>query len=229
MGEGRLTQSLRGLMNHQKSAMLGCTRGIGSMRAQFTSLSLLAAASLLAACGGSSKPAEETKFIIDEESGAIDAKITTDEGTATIKSGENAPSELPLGFTVFPGAKVVSNTSFEQKDKTVTMISLASDAGPEQLVEHYRKQAEDAGITIKLEMSVNDGQMIGGDDGKGKTFSLDTKRTGAGLIDPDLAEMDEDDKELQAFRPEQEAASDDETAETAKTTATLTLSGNFSE
>lgn len=229
MGEGRLISRLRSLMNHQKSAMLGCIRGIGSMRAQFTSFSLLAAASLLAACGGSSKPAEENRFIIDEESGAIDAKITTDEGPATIKSGANAPTELPLGFTIFPGAKVVSNTSFEQKDKTVTMISLASDAGPEQLVEHYRKQAENAGIMIKLEMSVNDGQMIGGDDGKGSTFSLDTKKNGGAVIDPDLAEMDEDDKELQAFRPEQEAASGDGTVEIAKTTATLTLSGDFSE
>ncbi|MEP2734730.1 MAG: hypothetical protein ABJP34_00410 [Erythrobacter sp.] len=202
------------------------------MRTHFTSFSLLAAASLLAACGGSSKPAEETKFIIDEDSGAIDAQIATDEGTATLKSGKpgkDASSELPLGFTVFPGADVVSNTTFEQKDKTVTMISLASDVGPGELVDHYRKQAEAAGIAIKLEMSVNDGQMIGGDDGKGKTFSLDTKKVGAGMIDPDLAEMDEDDKELQAFRPEQETGSGDEEASAAKTTATLTLSGDFSD
>ena len=197
------------------------------MRKHFTTFSITAMALLLAACGDSSKPAEESKFVVDEESGAIDAAITTDEGTATVKSGANAPEELPLGFTLFPGAEVVSNTSFEQKDKTITIISLASDAGPDKLVEHYRKQAEDAGIAIKLEMSVNDGQMIGGDDGKGNTFSLDTKKAGSDLIDPDTEEMDEEEKEFQAFRPEQETGGDDAEAAPAKTTATLTLSGNF--
>ena len=197
------------------------------MRKQFTSSSFMAMALLLTACGDSSKPAEESKFVVDEESGAIDAAITTNEGTATVKSGANAPEELPLGFTLFPGAEVVSNTSFEQKDKTITIISLASDAGPDKLVEHYRKQAKDAGISIKLEMSVNDGQMIGGDDGKGNTFSLDTKKAGTGLIDPDTEEMDEEEKEFQAFRPEQESGDDDPEAASAKTTATLTLSGNF--
>lgn len=123
----------------------------------------------LAACGGSSPP---DTYEVDEESGEVNATITTDEGTATIRAGEDVPVDLPMGFTVYPDAEVTNNVTFEQEEATVAMINIESEAAVEEMAAHYRKQAEEAGFAIKLEMKLNDGTMLGGEAADGRTFSF---------------------------------------------------------
>ncbi len=177
----------------------------------------------LAACSSGSE-VEESSFEIDSESGEVSATITNDEGTATLQSGEKSVAKLPMGFSLFPGAEVVNSTTFERDGTTISITSLASDASPAQLVAHYREEAEAAGIEIKLEMSVNDGQMIGGDDGKGNMFSLDSKKAGMAF---DPFEDEDEGEDSEEADPQSDQAEDDIAAD--KTTATLTLSGKFAK
>lgn len=144
---------------------------------------ILAASVMLAACGGSeikgefeTEDGEDASYSIDEDSGETTATIKTEEGTATFRSGENIEVDLPGGFTIFKGAKVLSNSVFEQNDAKGVLIVMESDASPKEMAEHYRKQAESAGVEIKLEMTLNDGQMLGGEGPDGATFTFNANR-----------------------------------------------------
>ncbi len=186
----------------------------------------------LTACGGSSSDAEvseqEASVTVDEETGAVTTATKTADGTAKLRSGEEAPKTLPLGFTLYPGAKVTNSASFEQKGKTINMISIVSGDSPDKLTAHYRDLAEAAGINIKLEMKVNDGQMIGGDDGQGNSFSFNAQKPGS-AFDADDEEQIPDPSGL-GFDDEgsdEEAAKPDESA--GKTTGELMLTGKFAQ
>lgn len=142
----------------------------------------LAAGLILASCGSETSGDFETEdgetgsYSIDQDNGETVARITTDEGTAEMRSGQNVPVDLPAGFKVFPDARVVSNTTFSQSDSKGSLVILESDADPDAMADYYRKQAEDAGIKIELEMSVNGGKMIGGQSEGGTTFSFNASR-----------------------------------------------------
>ena len=186
----------------------------------------------LAACGGSNSETQasqsEASVTVDEETGAVTTATKTDDGTAKLSSGEEAPKSLPMGFTLYPGAKVTNSASFEQKGKTINMISIVSDDSPDKLTEHYRAQAEKAGITIKLEMKVNDGQMIGGDDGEGNSFSFNAQKPG-GAFGADDEEQIPDPSGL-GFDDEGDDEESPEADENAgKTTGELMLAGKFAK
>ncbi|WP_427965886.1 hypothetical protein [Altererythrobacter sp.] len=153
----------------------------------------LAASLLLASCGSGNR---DTITIDDGDGGTMTVKhdgasatttFTGADGTATMRSGPDVAIDLPNGFTVFPGAKVVSNTTFSQGDSKGALVLFESSAKPEVLAEFYRKQAEAAGIDVSLEMTVNDGKMIGGESEGGHTFSFnahpdDGKTTGQLMV-----------------------------------------------
>ncbi len=111
-------------------------------------------------------------YAVDEDDGAVTAEIRTEDGIATLRSGESVAPDLPDGFTVYPGAKVLSSTNFSQAGKKGAMVLLESEADPEAMAEFYRKQAESAGIEVRMEMSINDGKMIAGESDGGLTFSF---------------------------------------------------------
>lgn len=146
----------------------------------------LAAALLISACGSETSGEFETEsgeqgsYSIDENNGETVARITTDEGTAEMRSGANVPVNLPKGFSIYPGAKVVSNTTITQNNGKGALIAFEVDASPDEIAEYYRKQAEDAGIDISLEMSVNDGKMLAGEGNDGETFTLNVSKDDAG-------------------------------------------------
>lgn len=148
------------------------------------SIGLIASTALLAACGSDTsgtitgEDGETAAYTIDEESGETTATITTDEGTAVIRSGENVEIDLPAGFAVYPGAKVVHNTSVNQNGNRGSMVVMESDAAADKIAEFYRKQAEDAGIKVEFEMSMEDGQMLGGTSEEGQSFTLNTSGDG---------------------------------------------------
>lgn len=130
---------------------------------------IAAAALLLSACG--SKP--ENSYSVDEKTGETTATVTTDDGgTLSVRSGENVPVKLPKGFKVYPGAKVVSNTTVAHDGGNGALIIMESADSPKDMADYYRAQAESAGIDIKLQLSTDNGQMIAGEGKGGVTFSF---------------------------------------------------------
>lgn len=147
---------------------------------------ILATASLLAACGSersgefTTEDGESGEYTIDTESGETTARIETEDGVATLRSGADVPVDLPNGFTIYPGAKIITNTVVDSAQGSGNMVLMETDASPDNVIAHYRKQAEAAGIEIQMELTVNDGKMIGGEAPGGGVFSLNASNDGEG-------------------------------------------------
>ena len=116
---------------------------------------------LLAACGEADAPPPATA-----------------QATAGEEQPRPGPQAQPGGFALFPGAVQLSRSSASQNGQSFTLQSLASDAPPQALVEHYRQQAEAAGIAVSLEVAQNGMHQIGGEAPSGLNFSLTASRQG---------------------------------------------------
>ena len=149
-------------------------------------ITIIAAAALASACGSETSGEFTTddggsgEYSVDRSTGETTATIETADGTATMRSGANVPVDLPDGFTLYPGASVISNTVVNHADGSGNMLLIQTDDSPDEVVAHYRSQAEAAGIDIQIEMTVNDGKMIGGEGPDGTTFSLNASTDGEG-------------------------------------------------
>ncbi|MDY7097546.1 MAG: hypothetical protein SXU28_05355 [Pseudomonadota bacterium] len=115
---------------------------------------------------------ETGEYSIDEGTGEASATIETEAGTATMRSGSTVPVDLPAGFTLYPGAEVVTNTVVSQGEGQGALLTMTSSDSPEEVAAFYKQQAEKAGVEIQMELSVNDGKMIGGASPDGLTFSI---------------------------------------------------------
>ncbi len=136
---------------------------------------IIAITVLLSACGSdaSGDQAEATgEYAIDTETGEARMTIETENGSSTVRSGENVPVELPDGFSVYPGAAVINNTNFKDAETYGSMLVMETQDSPEDVAAFYRKQAEDAGIPIEFEMDSEGAQILGGKDGTGRTITL---------------------------------------------------------
>ncbi|SMQ59772.1 hypothetical protein SAMN06297468_0324 [Altererythrobacter xiamenensis] len=148
------------------------------------SIAILTAALCLSACNSETSETAEAEdldtssYTIDEKSGETTATITTEDGVATMRSGESVPVDLPEGFSLFPGAQVNNNTTFSLDDSRGAMIMFQSDAEPQAIADFYRKQAEAARIEIEVELSINGGKTLGGESESGRTFTLNASREG---------------------------------------------------
>lgn len=135
---------------------------------------------VLAACGSENSGTFETsegekgEYTVDSDGDGMNATVTTPDGTATMQSGENVKADLPDGFTVYPGAKVVSATNVDSPQSKGALVIMETTDSPDKVAAFYRKQAEAAGIKIEMEMTVNGGKMIGGKGPDERVFSLNT-------------------------------------------------------
>ena len=137
----------------------------------------------LAACGseqsGTFEDGEggEGSYRVDTDNGVTTSEITTEDGTARMESGAGVKAKLPDGFSIMPGANVVSssNITTEQGSGSMTMMEIAKPA--DEVVAFYRKQAEAAGIEIQLEMNSDGTRMIGGEGKDNVAFSLTASET----------------------------------------------------
>ena len=133
---------------------------------------------LLGACGSETSGSFETEdggegtYTVDQENGGGSISIKTDDGEFNMTSGEDVVVELPAGFTVYPGADVVTQTNADYGEGSTSSVMMTSDDSVADMVAHYRKQAEAAGIEITSEMKVNETQIIGGESDDGLTFSF---------------------------------------------------------
>ena len=142
-------------------------------------ITVAAAALLLSACGSetsgefTTEEGETGEYLIDSEDGEATMTVTSPDGDITMRSGADVPVDLAGGFTLIPGAKVVSNTVINQADGKGSLVTFTSDKSPQEIADFYRKQAESAGIAIQIETSMNDGKMLGGEnEATGTTFSI---------------------------------------------------------
>lgn len=148
------------------------------------SIAILIAALCLSACGSDTSGTAEAEehdtasYTIDEDSGETIATIKTEDGVATMRSGESVPVDLPEGFSLFPGAQVNNNTTFSLDDSRGAMIIFQSDAEPQAIADFYREQAKAAGIEIEVDLSINGGKTLGGESEAGRTFTLNASREG---------------------------------------------------
>ena len=143
-------------------------------------MTVVALSAGLAACGGERSGTIETgdgdtaEYSIDQDGTETTTTVETADGKMTIQTGEGGDVALPEGFTVYPGAKVTSNMSVDGGDGKGTMITMQSDASPEDMVAHYRKQAVAAGYKISMEMNNDSNRIIAGETSSGEggfTFS----------------------------------------------------------
>ena len=138
----------------------------------------LALSILLAACGSqetgtfTGDDGETGQYTIDTQTGETTATIETDDGTATLRSGANVPVDLPAGFTVYPGAEIVSNTVVQQGEGSGSLVTMSTSASPAEVAAHYKAEAEAAGVAIQMEMATNGAQIVGGESEDGLTFSI---------------------------------------------------------
>ena len=137
------------------------------------------AALLLAACG--SETGEKTQasdpahgeYVIDEKTGETRMAIKVPGGTASLRSGAKVPLSLPEGYTLFPEATVVTNTVVKQPGGHWTMVAFETDAPPEDVIAHYRREAEAAGFAIEVVLDAGGTLTIGGTRASDRaTFSL---------------------------------------------------------
>jgi hypothetical protein len=135
-------------------------------------------AALLAACGSetsgefTTEGGESAEYTIDEKSGETRMTVDGPDGPATLRSGAEVPLSLPKGFSLYPGAKVVTNTVVKKPDGTGVMVMFETPDAPDKVIAHYRREAEAAGIAISVAMTTDRTVMIGGEDKGGRlTFS----------------------------------------------------------
>lgn len=131
----------------------------------------LGGALLLAACGGQEESGEFTtsdgeagEYTIDRDTGEARMSVETEEGTATLRSGKDVPVELPDGFSLFPGSRVTSNSVINQGERTGSMVLFETDAAPEEVIAHFRKQAEAAGVDIQMDAKMGESLMVAGEN-----------------------------------------------------------------
>jgi hypothetical protein len=147
------------------------------MKRRFASVCLAALA--LSACGSESsgefttEDGEAGEYSIDNDSGETTMTVQTPDGEVSLRSGTDVPVDLPAGFSLISGADIVSNTIIDQGETRGALVTFTSDRTPEEIADFYRAEAEDAGIEIQIETSMNGGKMIGGEnETTGTTFSV---------------------------------------------------------
>lgn len=143
-----------------------------------TPLLLAVPALMLAACGS-----DETQTI-ETQDGEVTQEVNQTSGTTTIKTtgpdGEvtelqtniGSDVQLPAGYTLYPGASVISNSTMDQGVQEGMMVVMQSRDTPEQISSFYRKQAEAVGIRIVSEAKARATVMLAGEGSDGAVFSV---------------------------------------------------------
>jgi hypothetical protein len=164
----------------------------------FSSLPLgvaAAAALLVAGCGSKSETEVASGTVTDPDTGEkTDYKITSsadgEEGNISNSTedgemrfgGGAANAKLPAGIAPFPGAKMTGGFAASGKDGDGGMASFEAKAQAADVIAHFRKQAEGAGMKVTTEVKAGDTLMLGAEkEGADKT-GIQVTATQAGDI-----------------------------------------------
>lgn len=147
-------------------------------------LMVLAAVQLAGCCEraddrhASSAPAGASR---EPGSGEVRARIAPRGEAATLmRSGPQVPIDLPPGFTLYPGAQVISNTVVERAGaRRVLLVFETPDALAEVML-FYRAQARGAGVALSLDLGGEERASIGGPLVGGGELAIAARRGPAG-------------------------------------------------
>ncbi|WP_152414622.1 hypothetical protein [Blastomonas sp. AAP53] len=140
-------------------------------------LMVVTATLALAACGGektvySDAEGNEVKVVREGDGETSEIEITSADGSATVNiDGAGGNAKLPLGLSVYPGAKVVSSMTSNSNGKTGGMVVMESSANRDTVIAWYRKALEGKGFRIESEITTQELKAISG-TGDGGSFSL---------------------------------------------------------
>jgi hypothetical protein len=151
-------------------------------------LSVSAAAWLLVNCGGPDAEGTITTedgdvtYTADADGDAVNIDMTGPNGeTVAVRGGDAASADLPEGFSVYPGATVVTSTKVGTSDGGGTLLVMTTDASAAEVTGFYRSQAEAVGVSISNEMTANGMQLIAGEGAGGLAFSVSASPGGDGV------------------------------------------------
>jgi len=136
-------------------------------------LVVLAGAVALAACNsGTTVTTDDGKEVTIEGNGSDGLSIQSKDGEFNVQSGPNAKVALPAGFSVYPGAEIISSVNMDSNGKQVSTLTMNTSAGLAQVVDFYKKQAIAAGVDVSTEIKAGDAVMLGGESKAGMIFGL---------------------------------------------------------
>ncbi len=133
----------------------------------FLSTALAVSLSLLAAgCGSKSETEVASGTYTDPATGkTADYSISSSEdgenGKVTIKTEEGevqfgGEAKLPAGMTPYPGSKMTGGFAGSSEGKQGGLASFEVKGRAADVVAHYRRQIESAGLKVKSEMNAED-------------------------------------------------------------------------
>lgn len=136
---------------------------------------LAGAAGLLTACGGETATYESedgSMTVETDDDGRTEGTITTDDGSQIEFTANEGEATFPAGFSAYPGAEIGNSATMSQAGGSGAMIEMSSDDSADQIVAHYRGEAEAAGFTIDNEIRSGDMTMVQGSRNGEDVFSL---------------------------------------------------------
>ncbi len=130
---------------------------------------------LLAACGGSERTVttdDGTATIRSSDSGeTTTATITGDRGNGTVVAGSGAkwPDDMPGWAPAYPGATVEAVFSGSDASSSSSVTSFTTSDAPDKVIAFYKERAAGAGLNQVSEMTTNDSRVLiaSGEDGNG--------------------------------------------------------------
>ena len=138
---------------------------------------VLISLAFLAGCGSetttvTTSEGEQAEVAVDRTGDGANVRITGENGEQVVIDTGGADADLPMGFSTYPGATVVTNTAIREGATIGNMVILQSSASPEEIIAFYRRQAEAAGLPVTREVNSNGVMMIGAEAEDGKSFNL---------------------------------------------------------
>ncbi len=147
-------------------------------------LGVTAATLLLVSCSNDSEGTIQTddgdvEYSIDGDNGSSEFRAESDDGReVSINTGTDVPVELPAGYSIYPGASVVSNSVINVGNESGSIVFMTTQDSPEEVAAFYRQQAEAAGIVIANEMNSAGSRMLAGESADGKSFTVSVSANG---------------------------------------------------
>lgn len=158
-----------------------------------TLLAATAAALLLTACGAKSEQEVASGTYTDPATGkTADYKVTQsaegEDGNVTIKTADGelnfgggaANAKLPAGFTLYPGAKITGGMAAKSKDGESGMTSFEVQGQAADVIAHFKKQAEAAGLKVTSEVKAGEMMMLSAEKGDGGKHDVQVTATQEG-------------------------------------------------
>ncbi|WP_299193460.1 hypothetical protein [uncultured Erythrobacter sp.] len=134
----------------------------------------------LSACGsdvdenadGTTISADGTEMTFGNGEGETNMVITGPDGEASFQSGPDVTPNLPDGWTIFPRASILSAMNIDGVDQAGTVVVMQVDADIEDIIAHYRAEAEATEHKIQMELTTGNARIIGGEGPDGSSFSV---------------------------------------------------------